>query len=173
MGDYELVDKVNEHDKVIGRVTRKQAHTEGHIHRSVLFYLFDKHGRIYVNQRTEDKDFYPLYWSIVFGGHVTSGQSYEKAVLKEGREEAGIESIIPFYLASFKKRFDSLDKENVKVYGFILNSEPKVDSLEIRQGSFLRLNELEQKITQLPFLPETKNLHDILKENYAKIKTRL
>ena len=173
MSNDELFDKVTEDDEVIGQITRGQAHTEGHIHRSVLFYLFDRQGRIYVNQRTEDKDFYPLHWSIVFGGHVSAGQDYDQAVVREAKEEAGVKNVAPFYLASFKKRFDYFDKENVRVYGFILDGEPQIDPAEIKQGSFLTLEEMKQKMTELSFLPETQDMYRILKDNHSKLKDRL
>jgi ADP-ribose pyrophosphatase YjhB (NUDIX family) len=42
---------------------------------------------VFVSQRTDDKEFYPGYWSIVFGGHVHAGESYEDAVLRELKED--------------------------------------------------------------------------------------
>ncbi|HEY3272841.1 MAG TPA: NUDIX domain-containing protein [Methanocella sp.] len=114
----ELFDIVSDDDGVVGRATRKEVHTKGHVHRSVLFFIFDREGRIFVNQRTDTKEFYPGYWSIVFGGHVAAGEDYPDTVVREAGEEAGVTSQ-PFFMASFKKRFDDLDRENVKVFGFV------------------------------------------------------
>ena len=158
----ELVDIVDDNDSVIGTATREDAHTKGYIHRSVLWYVFDSDGQVFVNQRTEDKDFYPLYWSIVFGGHVKSGQSYEEAVKVESYEECGVESS-PFLIGSFQKRIDNEDKENVQVYGFVCD-DLKLDPKEILKGEFLSLGELEEKIKSENFLPETGKLLDMLKE---------
>ena len=160
---HELFDVVNEEDKVIGQATRKEVHTNGDIHRSVFFYLFDKHGRVFVNQRTANKKFYPEYWSIVFGGHVHAGESYEDAVLREAKEEVGIEGE-PIFITSIKKRFDKEDKENVSVYGFVTDQKPKLNLNEIKQGQFMTIKELEQKLKEEKFLPETDKLFQILKD---------
>jgi len=158
----EIFDIVDENDRVIGKATRKEVHTRGHIHRSVLFFLLNKEKRVFVNQRSASKEFYPSCWSIVFGGHVGAGESYEEAVMREAKEEAGIEGE-PIFLSDFKRRFDEEDKENSKVYAFIVNIEPKLDHREIKHGSFITIKELEQKLKKEKFVPETKGLYEILK----------
>lgn len=159
----ELFDTVSDEDDVVGRATRKEAHTKGLIHRSVLFFIFDREGRVFVSQRTDNKDFYPGYWSIVFGGHVHAGESYEDAVMRELEEEAGIREK-PSFMGAFKKRFDEKDKENVRVYAFVTGRVLAVDPQEIKQGTFMTMSELEKKMKEARFLPETARLCQILKD---------
>lgn len=165
----ELFDTVDENDNVIGKATRKEVHTKGHVHRSVLFFLLNKEKKVFVNQRSASKEFYPSYWSIVFGGHVGSGESYEATAVREAKEEAGVEGK-PIFLADFKRRFDKEDKENSKVYAFMVSSEPKLDHGEIKRGSFMTMKKLEQKLKEEKFVPETRGLYEILKEFIAKSK---
>jgi isopentenyldiphosphate isomerase len=165
----EFFDVVTDDDEVVGRATRKEAHAKGYVHRSVLFFIFDREGRIFVNQRTDTKEFYPGYWSIVFGGHVHAGEDYPGTVRREAEEEAGVRSQ-PFFMASFKKRFDDLDRENVRVFGFVADNEPVLDHTEIKQGTFMTLEELERKMELEKFLPETSRLYEILK-NYLRNRT--
>jgi isopentenyldiphosphate isomerase len=159
----EVFDRVNENDEVIGSATRKEAHSKGHIHRSVLFYVFDTEGRVFVNQRSDDKEFYPGYWSIVFGGHVHAGETYEQAVEREAKEEAGITQK-PSFMTAFKKRFNKKDKENVRVYAFMTDGKLTVDPAEIKQGIFMTMTELEQKLGKEKFLPETETLLSVLED---------
>jgi isopentenyldiphosphate isomerase len=159
----ELFDVVDDDDNVIGQASRKEAHTQGHIHRSVLFFLFDRTGRVFVNQRTYDKEFYPGHWSIVFGGHVHAGETYEDTVVREAEEEAGVAGK-PLEMAAFRKRFDENDRENVRVYGFVAADEPRLDPGEILQGRFMTADELEQKLGRESFLPETPRLVGILRD---------
>ncbi len=159
----EVFDLVNDKDEVIGSVPRKEVHSKGHIHRSVLFYVFDNEGRIFVNQRSDDKEFYPGYWSIVLGGHVHAGESYEEAVIREAKEEAGITQK-PNFMTAFKKRFDKHDRENVRVYAFLTDGKLTVDPGEIKQGVFMTMSELEQKLEEEKFLPETKTLYPVLED---------
>lgn len=158
----ELFDIVNEEDKIIGQATRKEVHRKGYIHRSVFFYLFDKQGKIFVSQRTANKEFYPEYWSIVFGGHLQAGETYENAVVREAKEEAGIEAE-PVFITFFKKRLDEEDKENVKVYKLVTEQKPKLESNELKQGKFLTAEELGQKLKEDKFLPETDKLYQIFR----------
>jgi isopentenyldiphosphate isomerase len=158
----ELFDIVNERDEVIGRATRQEAHARGHIHRSVLFFIFDQSRRVFVNQRTADKEFYPEHWSIVFGGHVHAGETHEEAVRREAAEETGIDAE-PFFVASFQKRFDPEDRENVQVYGLVATGEPRIDPSETKQGCFVMIGEIEERLQRDPFLPETTILLQMLR----------
>lgn len=159
----EIYDLVDEDDNIIGKATRKEVHKNKNlIHRSVLFFIFDKKGRIFVNQRTKNKEFYPEYWSITFGGHVNSGETYEKAVIRECEEEAGIVEK-PFFMGTLKIRLPT-ESENSKVFGFITDKKIKLDSFELKQGKFMSKEELQDKLKKEKFLPETKDLLKILEK---------
>ncbi len=158
----ERFDVVDDRDWVIGTASRAEVHSQGHIHRSVLFFLVDREGRVFVNQRTAAKEFYPEYWSIVFGGHVHAGETYEVAVCREAAEEAGVDAA-PVYLDSFQKRFDAVDRENVRVFAFVVDEQPTLDPAEVQQGSFMTLAGLARKLEAERFLPETAVLLPILR----------
>lgn len=157
----EAFDVVDENDEVVGQASRKECHEKGVIHRSVMFFVFDEEGRVLVTKRTGSKDFFPGYWSIVLGGHVNSGEIYEDAVLREVKEELGIEAK-PIFLKSFKKRIPE-EKENVKVYSFVARGPIKLSMEELERGEFLQMDELEERLKCERFLPETEVLLDILK----------
>ena len=40
----EYFDIVSDDDEVVGRATRKEVHAKGYVHRSVLFFIFDRDG---------------------------------------------------------------------------------------------------------------------------------
>jgi isopentenyldiphosphate isomerase len=48
----EIFDIINENNKVIGKATRAETHKKGLLHKSVFFFILDKKGRIFVNQRS-------------------------------------------------------------------------------------------------------------------------
>jgi isopentenyl-diphosphate delta-isomerase type 1 len=157
----EIFDVVDENDNVIGKATRKEVHNKKLIHRSVMFFIFDKKGRILVTQRTKAKDMFPEYWSITLGGHVNSGESYDEAVVREAKEEAGVENK-PFFMGIINKRITE-EKENSKIYEFVTDKRIKLDKGELKQGMFLTMEELKDKIKKEKFLPETKDLLNIFK----------
>jgi isopentenyl-diphosphate Delta-isomerase len=158
-----LYSVVDEEDNGIGTATRNQVHTQGLIHRSVLFYIMNHDGQIFVNQRTKNKEFYQEHWSIVLGGHVHLGESYEQALIRECKEEVQITFDNIIYMNSFKKRQDFLDRENIQVYSVISNQAPILDSYEIKQGRFMNLSEIDAIMKKEKFLPETDILYTMLK----------
>jgi len=165
----EIFDIVNESDEIIGKASREEAHIKGLLHRSVLFFIIDFKGRVFVNQRSITKEFYPGHFSIVCGGHVESGEDYKDAAIREAKEEAGIDTK-PIFLTDYKKRFNKEDPENIKVYAFITDKEPKLDLSEINHGRFMTIEELTQKLKQETFLPETLDLLGILKKAQKKLQ---
>jgi len=164
----EIFDIVDEENNIISKSTRKEAHDNGLLHKSVFFFILDKQKRVFVNKRSDKKRFYPGFYSILFGGHVSSGQTYEEAVVREVEEEAGIKEK-PIFLSDYKKRFDKNDKENVKVYAFITDKELKLDTNEVLHGKFLEFGEIDKMLKKENFLPETEKLYEILKKNLDKI----
>jgi isopentenyl-diphosphate delta-isomerase type 1 len=170
MLEDEVYDVVDEDDNIIGKKTRRDIHKDKLIHRSAIFFIFDKKGRIFVNQRSESKKFFPGHWSICFGGHVNSGESYEEAAVRECKEETGLEGK-PFYMGYFKHRH-STENENQKVFGFITDKEPKLDLKELQRGRFMTIQEVKKFLKEKDFLPETKDHFRIL-EDYIKNSSQL
>jgi len=158
----ELFDVLDEDGKVVGKAERSRVHAEGLLHRSVMFFIFDEAGRVFVNKRAAGKEFEGGKWSIVFGGHIASGETADETVQREALEEAGVTSE-PSLMGSFESRFKRKDPENVTVYGFVADREPVLDEKEVQHGSFLTLPELEEKIGKEEFIVETGELLKILK----------
>lgn len=156
----EMFDVVDDDDNVVGKATRSECHDNGLIHRSVMFFVFDSKGRVLVTKRTQKKDFFPGYWSIVLGGHVRSCESYEEAVVREIEEEIGI-SAEPMLISFFKKRIPE-EKENVKVFGVVAKDKLKLNMDELESGEFIAFDGLEKRMESEEFLPETETLYSIL-----------
>jgi isopentenyldiphosphate isomerase len=162
----EYLDVVNDDDRPQFRATRERVHREYHIHRSVMFFVFDDEGRVFVNQRSATKEIYPGYWSIAFGGHVLAGESYDGAAEREVREETGL-AVRPSLITSLKKRTAD-ERENVKVYGVTADRELSLFADEIEQGQFATLAEINEMLGRFDFLPETDTLLKILVEHTAR-----
>jgi isopentenyldiphosphate isomerase len=163
----EMFDVVDEEDQIIKKASRKECHERGLIHRSVMFFVFKSEGKVLVTKRTKNKDFFPEYWSIVLGGHVGCGESYEDAVPREVEEEVGLKTE-PFFIHYFKKRIPE-EKENVRVFGIVTKEEPILNKDELAEGKFLDLEELEVKLNKEKFLPETEILLPILKKYLSSL----
>lgn len=161
----EFFDVVNEDDMVIGDASRAECHEQGLIHRSVMFFVFDSERKVLVTKRTQNKDFFPGYFSIVLGGHVHSGESYKEAAVREIKEEIEVDAQ-PYYMESFEKRIPE-EKENVKVFGVNVDGEIILNKEELESGEFIEVSELKERIKDHDFLPETEKLLQILKRHLS------
>ncbi|MBU0762003.1 MAG: NUDIX domain-containing protein, partial [Candidatus Altiarchaeota archaeon] len=149
----EYLDIVDDEDNVLGRAQRSECHERKLTHRSVQFFIFDEQGKILVNRRSSNKEFFGGMWSIVLGGHVSSGQTYDEAVMREANEEANVTST-PFKMGYFKKRLVE-EKENVMVYGFKVNGSLKLLEEEIEYGQYMTYEQALEMVKTEKFIPET------------------
>lgn len=159
----EKLDIVDENDEVIDVRTREKAHDEGLRHRSVMFFVFNPDGKVLMTQRSEDKRFYPEHWSVVLGGHVTSGLSYDKALEKEMKEEIGL---LGSYekIGSFTKETEE-EKENVHLYKVQAGPEKiQLSPFEFERAKFIEVEELEEELEDRDMVPETEQVLQILKD---------
>jgi isopentenyl-diphosphate Delta-isomerase len=83
----ELFDVVDESDQPTGRKMNKQAvHSDGTLHRCIAVYVFDQDGDLYIQNHHSG-----LYDHTV-GGHVSAGEDYLPAAVRETEEEIGIKN---------------------------------------------------------------------------------
>ena len=90
-GNDELLDLVNEQDLVIGTLWRSEyerleAEDLGYI-RAVELFIQNENGQLWIPKRTADKRIAPNGLDYSAGGHVSSGETYMQAMLKEINEE--------------------------------------------------------------------------------------
>lgn len=90
--DDDLLPVVDECDKLIGVMTRRQVHLERLRHRAVEIGVVDFQGRVWLQKRSRAKDAYPGFWDLSATGHVDPGESYDEAARRELREELGIDA---------------------------------------------------------------------------------
>ena len=99
----ELVDHVDEHDRVIGTVTRREMRANRLLHRATAIAVFSTDGRLLAHRRAATKDIWPARWDIAAGGVVSAGEAYLTSARRELAEELGLDrepQIIGFLLPS-------------------------------------------------------------------------
>ncbi|HEV8714931.1 MAG TPA: NUDIX hydrolase YfcD [Candidatus Binatia bacterium] len=97
----EIVTLVDEHNKVIGAVPRREMRAKNLPHRSTYILVFNAQGDLYVQKRTMSKDVFPGYYDLATGGVVLAGESYEQGAVRELEEEMGIRNIPLTWLFDF------------------------------------------------------------------------
>jgi len=157
----EYLDVVNEENEVIDKKPREVVHEKGLPHRTVMFFVRSHDYKILVTKRSENKEFFPGYWSIVLGGHVASGDTYEETVSKEMKEE--INTLGEFKkLGEFVKDIDE-ETEYVNLYEVHVNKdEIKLLDKEFEKGEFWSKEKIMEELDKRNFLPETYKVIDYI-----------
>jgi len=83
---HELFDLVDQNDRVVGTTDKKMAHTLGQLHRVAAVFVFNQSGELYVQVHSSDGK-----WDNSVGGHVSKGETYAQAAVREAKEELGID----------------------------------------------------------------------------------
>lgn len=86
----ELLAVVDADDNEIRAERRDIIHRDLLLHRAIHLFIYHPDGRLLLQQRSAQKDMYPLHWECV-GGHLAPGETYHHTAIREAREELGLE----------------------------------------------------------------------------------
>ncbi|MER5769403.1 NUDIX domain-containing protein [Streptomyces sp. NPDC001985] len=89
----EILDVVDESDRVVGQARRGEVYARGLRHRCVFILARDADDRIFVHRRTAGKLTFPSRYDMFVGGVVGAGESYDAAALREAEEELGVRGL--------------------------------------------------------------------------------
>lgn len=88
----EVLDLVDEDDRVIGSESRSEIYRKGLTNfRVVNIFVRNTRDQLWIPRRTASKKLFPLCLDMSAAGHVESGETYEEAAAKEVREEIRID----------------------------------------------------------------------------------
>ncbi len=81
---------VDEHDRPLGLKDKWRCHEgEGILHRAFSVVVFNREGQLLLQQRSENKQLWPFYWSNTCCSHPLEGESYEQAGQRRLQTEMG------------------------------------------------------------------------------------
>lgn len=88
----EIFDVLNEFGEFTGKTaTREECHEKGLWHRAVYAFIIDNDSNVLLQKRSGNKKLWPNLWDVTVGGHVDSGEFGRQALIREVKEELGIE----------------------------------------------------------------------------------
>jgi isopentenyldiphosphate isomerase len=151
--NQELFPLVNEEGHVIGKATRGECHNGSHLlHPVVHLHVFNSRGEVYLQKRPEWKDIQPGKWDTAVGGHIDYGETPEKALLREVREELGIEAFTPERVGMYV--FESKrERELVYVHKTTYDGPVRPSAEELDGGRFWTIQEIRDSIGQQILTP--------------------
>ena len=88
----EKFDVLNEFGEFTGEIaTRDECHKKGLWHRAVYAFIIDDNNNVLLQRRSDHKLLWPNMWDVTIGGHVISGEFGRQTLIREAKEELGID----------------------------------------------------------------------------------
>jgi isopentenyldiphosphate isomerase len=148
----ELVDVVDEAGNTVGVVKRAEMRGRRLPHRCTYVLVFNSRGELFIHLRTPTKDVYPSHWDTCIGGVLAAGESYQQGVLRESREELGIDAV-PRELFRFR-----YSDERTIVQGMVYRLDHDgpfcLQPAEIVRGEFVAVEEVLRRAATTAFCPD-------------------
>jgi isopentenyl-diphosphate Delta-isomerase len=138
----ELFYLVDENDNELESVPRAEAHADRtKIHRSVQIVLSNAAGQVLLQKRSMNKDKHPGKWTVSASGHVTYGQSYQEAAIRELAEELGVSCKLSFVSKSLN--VGKTEQEYAAIFvGECEETPTKIDKSELDEVKWFSRDEL-------------------------------
>lgn len=149
----EWFDLVDEKGRVVGKAPRSQVHgNPALLHPTVHIHVFNKQGRLFLQKRSQKKDLFPGRWDTAVGGHVSSGEKIENALLREAQEELGINAAAarPLFRYVMRNKYES---ELVHTFTLTSSGPFKINKEEIDEGRFWTIFEIRKNLGNNTFTP--------------------
>ncbi len=152
--DDEPLILVNEQDEEIGYLDKKSCHQgNGILHRAFSIFIFNDEGKVLMQQRSQQKNLWPLYWSNSCCSHPRKGEALPIATRRRLEEELGFVCDLTYlfkfiYQASYEDR--GSEYELCYVYIGKSNDPVKSNTNEIADWRYMEIAELDEEIKRHP-----------------------
>lgn len=153
----ELVDLYDENRLPLGRTAERSAPKGPGEYRMVVHVcVFDRRGRLLIQQRAPEKFIFPNLWDVSVGGGVDAGETSRQGAEREFREELGapldLSGLRPSVTVNFGGGFDDF---------YILTKDLNLEKLtlqkeEVRAVRWAGLEEILDMLGQGTFIPYPK-----------------
>lgn len=144
---------VNENDEPIGAMEKMEAHQKGLLHRAFSVFIFDRKGRMLLQQRAAAKYHGAHLWTNACCSHPYPGEAVEDAAKRRLAEEMGfqtpIEKIFSFtYRAQVENHL--IEHEYDHVFAGEYEGEIHPDKKEVSDFCYVEMGEIKEAMELRP-----------------------
>ena len=160
----EWLPMVDEEGRILGKALRSYCHNGSKIlHPVVHLHLLGPDRSLFLQKRATTKLIQPGKWDTAVGGHLAYGETIEESLKREAFEEIGLQDFEA--VPALKYRWDSAVEAEL-VYSFIAyRGKPNaISSVEITEGKFWKISEIERNIGKGIFTPNFEHEYSLLKK---------
>jgi len=145
---------VDHDDRDIGFRSKAECHQgDGALHRAFSVFLFNESGELLLQQRSEQKPLWPLFWSNSCCSHPRKSESVDDAGRRRIHEELHLDCE-PWFLYKFQYQasFEGLGSEHELCHVFAgkINGEIAAHPDEIAAWRFIEPDELTREVSVDP-----------------------
>jgi len=154
---------VNKDDRVLSYKDKDECHAvNGILHRAYSIYIFNSKQELLIQQRSKDKNLWPLFWSNTCCSHPhpvchSDPAAKEKSLFKQAQqrlsEEFGFTTKLKFlYKFNYKAQYKKIGSETELCYVLLgkYNGVVKPNNKEIADFKWLNIDWLKKNIKQNP-----------------------
>lgn len=169
VGACEIFPVVETSGLVTGQASRTVCHGGSkYLHPVVHLHIIDREGRIYLQQRSANKDLLPLCWDTAVGGHVSYGEQIREALYREASEELGLYDFNPIGIMDYV--FESaVEKELVCVFAAVGSFDPKPDNYEVCDGRYWTRREISRAMGKGILTPNFEKEYKMVKDKLLSL----
>ncbi len=150
---------VDKKDKIIGHKERENLNTED-IYRVSALWVTNSKGEILLARRALSKSHSPGKWGPAAAGTVEGGETYYSNIVKEAREELGLENIKP----KTGPKIRVAKKYNYFCQWFLLEIDKLLDEFKIQKSEVEELKWIPQKELLDEIENDPENFMEAIKE---------
>lgn len=164
----ELFQLVDRDGNPTGQASREECHGNPRlIHLVIHLHVFDPEGRLLLQRRALEKDTNPGRLDTAVGGHVKAGEDAADALLREAREELGIDASGARFLYAYLFG-NSFETEYARCYRLTHRGEIVPDPGEVSEVRFFSLAEVDALVGTGSLTPMFEHELPLLKETLRK-----
>ncbi len=152
--EEELLILVDESDREIGHLSKGACHDgDGVLHRAFSLFIFNSAGELLLQQRSDEKRLWPLFWSNSCCSHPRLGETMAVATRRRLDQELGMASVFHHILTfQYQAPYLDLGSENelCRVFAGLSDQPPMPNPHEIAGLRWITPDELDREFVARP-----------------------
>lgn len=152
--DDEPLILVDEQDNVLGHDSKVACHQgQGQLHRAFSIFVFNRDNELLLQQRSEQKPLWPLYWSNSCCSHPRRGEGDLESAQRRVQEELAISPRLEFlYRFRYHAAYGDIGAEHELCSVYIARSDApvQVNGNEVVDWCYMAPERLDRELSEHP-----------------------